>query len=229
MLLGVDCYWRTRPVGPVATWPGRPRTVAGHRHLVGQQYGDTKITSAGVVEVLETLARPTMTLPHLLWRASAVDAARHLQSTGAASVRLTVRQSALLGVLLRVIPRWELAPDVASALPLPPPLLAGRLQTSMVVPCFEELAAVGLWRASRSSSPPVWLISPIQAQALRVLWSEDLYVFSLSVDATVLCTLRHKCSTGAFQSRHDPPVSCASCAVQPGRGGADRPGRVLPP
>ena len=97
-----------------------------------------------------------------------------------------MRQSALLGVLLRVVLQCVLAPDAASALPLPTPLLTGRMQTSMVVPCFAEPAAVGLWRASLSSSLPVWLISPAQAPALRALWSEDVYVFSLSVDATVL-------------------------------------------
>ena len=80
--------------------------------------------AALVTELPSALSRPVMELSRLLWQATAIDNAISAGSLARPHV-LTCRQSALLGVIVRVLPRWVMAPGTRSALPLPPPQCLG--------------------------------------------------------------------------------------------------------
>ena len=88
--------------------------------MAADVYGAVDDDKAMVFELLHTLSRPVMQLNHLLWRATAVDHAINAGCKRCADA-LTYRQSALLGVVVRMLPHWEPAPGSQFALPLPPP------------------------------------------------------------------------------------------------------------
>ena len=190
-------YWVYTPEGAAGVWdplhPGLARPAVNT--LSAEQHGQAAVTDAFITAALEVLARPVMTLPYLLERASAVDEAKQRRvrspQRGPAvplAERLSVRQSAILGVVLRVLPWWQLAPGPESALPLPPPAgrQAGSERASVLFICFGATAAECLWHVSRCPGPPVWIVAPDEAYTLRALWCEDLHVYKLTSDATVL-------------------------------------------
>ena len=109
---------------------------------------------AMVTELLHVLNRLVMQLSHLPWRATAVDHAVNAGCEGRPGA-VTYRQSALLGMVVRVLPGWELAPDTLSALPLPPPRSLGPGSGCFVVVAFEADDTCFLWRALQQHLPPV--------------------------------------------------------------------------
>ena len=58
--------------------------------------------------LLCVLSRRAIQLSHLVWRATAVDHVVIARCVGHPNA-LTYRQSGLLGVVVRVLPHWELA------------------------------------------------------------------------------------------------------------------------
>ena len=56
----------------------------------------------------------------------------------------------------------------------------------MIYVCFAASVVECQWRASQSTGPPVWIVAPDHASTLRAQWPEDLYVYRLTCDATVL-------------------------------------------
>ena len=179
-------YWVAVPDGVVGLWdPLHPGVAAPpERHalvsMTAEVCGADDEDKAMVTELLHVLSRPVMQLSHLLWRATAVD---HAVSAGCEQRpgALTYRQSALLGMVVRVLPRWELMPDTLSALPLPPPRSLGPDNGCLVVVAFEADDTCFLWRALQQHLPPVWLLT-----ALRAQWPADLHVHQLSPDAVLL-------------------------------------------
>ena len=182
------------PAGVAGLWdlmhPGLTLPARGHA-----EYGDAAVAGTFVHATLEVLARLVMTLPHLLERASTVDAVLQLRDRAPPCSprwtpfeRLSVRQSAILGVVVRVVPWWQLARGPELALPVPPPAgrQAGSERASMIYVCFAASVAECLWHASQSTGPPVWIVAPDQASTLRAHWPEDLCVYQLTHDATVL-------------------------------------------
>ena len=102
--------------------------------------------------------------------------------------RLSVRQSAYLGVVLRVLLWWQLVTGHDFALPLPTPVgrQAGSEHASVLFICLGASAVECLWHAPQCTGPPVWIVALDEAYTLRALWCEDLYVYELTTDATVL-------------------------------------------
>ena len=187
----LPAYWVAVPDGVLGLWnPLHPGVAAplGRHSLVsmtGEICGADDEDKAMVSELLHVLRRPVMQLSHLPWRATAVD---HAASAGC--VRrpedLTYRQSALLGVVVRVLPRCELTPDTLSALPLPPLRSLDPGSSCLVAVAFAADDACYLWCALQQHLPPVWLPTPALAPALRAQWPTDLYVHKLSPDAVLL-------------------------------------------
>ena len=216
-------YWVHTPEGAAGVWDplhrglARPARVHAVITLSAEQYGQAAVTDAFITAALDVLARPVMTLPYLLERASAVDEAKQRQTRSPQrspavrmAERLSVRQSAILGVVLRVLPWWRLAPGPESALPLPPPAgrQAGSERACVLFICFGASAAECLWRASQCTGPPVWIMDPGEAYTLRALWCEDLYVYELTSDATVLCIPLRGWNNGDCRQCSEPPELC---------------------
>ena len=55
-----------------------------------------------------------------------------------------------------------------------------------MVVAFAANDACFLWRALQQRLPPVWLLTPALAPALRAQWPADLYVHQLSPGAVLL-------------------------------------------
>ena len=98
--------------------PGFDAPVGQHTvvSMAAEVYGGADDGTALIAELLGALSRPVMQLSHLMWRATALDKAVSARSLARPNVG-TYRQSALLGVVVRVLRRWELAPGTQSALP----------------------------------------------------------------------------------------------------------------
>ena len=170
------------PLNPgVDTPPGQHTLVS----MTAEVYGAADDGALLIAELLGALSRQAMQLSHLLWRAAAVDNA---VSTGrlACPDVLTCRQSAMLGVVVRVLPRWVLAPGTQSALPLPPPQCPGPDGGCLVVVALSADDTTFLWRALQHRLPPVWLLHPALAPGLRAQWQADLYAHQLGPDAVLL-------------------------------------------
>ena len=103
-------YWVAVPDGVVGLWDSLHPGVAAppERHalvsMTAEIFGADDEDKAMVTELLHVLSRPVMRLSHLLWRATAVD---HAVNAGCERRpgALTYRQSALLGMVVRVLPR----------------------------------------------------------------------------------------------------------------------------
>ena len=121
---------------------------------------------------------------HLLWWAEAVD---HV--INAVSMRcphaLTHRRTALLVVVVSVLPHGELVPGTQCTLTLPPPRYRGAGSGCFVVVTFAADDTCVLCCSVQRRLPPAWLINPALAPALRGQWPADLYVRQLCPDAMV--------------------------------------------